>query len=719
MSHALIKGKERFKDRTENESGKSVLLNVEGMCCPDEAELLEKKLKGLNGIRDFDINITSQKVRIEYDPALVSIQEVIKSIAETGMKACLERRENERKRPWYLESKVLFISVCTFLTLTTLSLERLFGLSHQVARVIYGVAIAIGIYYPVKIALAALRVWSFNINTLLVVAAAGAVGLGLWDEAAVLVFVYTWGSILEAYAVDRSRSALKALIELSPKEALVKRDDLEITLPVEEIQVGNVIIIRPGEKIPMDGRVLAGNSSVDQSSITGEPMPVRKAEGDEVFAGSLNQRGSLEVTVTKLFKDTTLARIIHSVEEAQGKKTKYQRFGERFGKLYTPAMFSLALGVMLFPPLIIGGPWEPWFYRGLVVFVVSCSCGLALSVPVSVVTAIGNAARHGILFKGGAYLEAASQLETVVFDKTGTLTIGRPSVTDVVSLNGSSRETLLSIAASIESRSEHPLAEAILRAAREMGIPVKGVEDFESIPGRGVRARLNGDLYYIGSRRLFGELGASITEAEETLARMEAQGKTVVLLGKGERVLGVIGVADQLRKEAGEVIKALKRQGIKRVVMLTGDNEGTAKAIAREAGVDEYLAQLLPEDKVKAVEGLRQRFGRIAMVGDGVNDAPAMAVADIGIAMGTVVTDVAIETGDLVLMSDDLSKIPYALYLSRRAMRNIRQNIIASLAIVTFLVPAALIGWVSLVPGLLINETSALIVISNGLRLLK
>lgn len=701
------------------ESRKSILLNIEGMCCPDEAELLEKKLKGLNGIRDFDINITSQKVRVEYDPALVSIQEVIKSIAETGMKACLERRKDERKRPWYLESKVLFISVCTFLTLTTLILERLFGLSHQVARVIYGAAISIGIYYPAKIALAALRVWSFNINTLLVVAAAGAVGLGLWDEAAILVFVYTWGAILEAYAVDRSRGALKALMELSPMEALVKKGDLEITLPVEEIEVGDVIIIRPGEKVPMDGRVLSGTSSVDQSPITGESMPVKKAEGDEVFAGSLNQRGSLEVTVTKLFKDTTLARIIHSVEEAQAKKTKYQRFGEKFGKVYTPAMFSLALGVMLFPPLIFRGPWEPWFYRGLVVFVVSCSCGLALSVPVSVVTAIGNAARHGILFKGGAYLEALSQLETVVFDKTGTLTIGRPSVTDVVSLDGSSRQTLLSIAASVESRSEHPLAEAILRAAREMGISVKGVEDFESIPGRGARARLNGDLYYIGSRRLFGEIGASLGEAEEKLARMEAQGKTVILLGKGERVLGVIGVADQLRKEAGEAIKALKRQGIKRVVMLTGDNEGTAKAIAEEAGVDDYLAQLLPEDKVKAVEGLRQRFGKIAMVGDGVNDAPAMVVADIGIAMGAAGTDVAIETGDLVLMSDDLSKIPYALYLSRRAMRNIKQNIIASLAIVTFLVPAALIGWISLVPGLLINETSALIVISNGLRLLK
>ncbi|MBI5166523.1 MAG: cation-translocating P-type ATPase, partial [candidate division NC10 bacterium] len=360
-------------DEIERESGKSVLLNIEDMCCPDEAELLEKKLKGLNGIRDFEINLMSQKVRVDYDPALVSIQEVIKSIAETGMRARLERGKAERGRPWYLEPKVIFISICTFLTLSTLFLERLVGFPHQVATYIYGIAIVIGIYYPARIALSALRAWTFNINTLLVVATAGAVTLGLWDEAAVLVFVYTWGAILEAYAVDRSRGALRALMELSPKEALVKREDLEIALPVEEIRVGDVIIIRPGEKIPMDGRVLAGTSSVDQSPITGESMPVRKAEGNEVFAGSLNQRGSLEVTVTKPFKDTTLARIIHSVEEAQAKKTRYQRFGERFGKIYTPAMFSLALAVMLFPPLIFGGPWQPWFYRGLIVFVVSCS----------------------------------------------------------------------------------------------------------------------------------------------------------------------------------------------------------------------------------------------------------------------------------------------------------------------------------------------------------
>jgi Cd2+/Zn2+-exporting ATPase len=564
----------------------------------------------------------------------------------------------------------------------------------------------------------ALRTLTLNIRLLMTIGAIGAIFLGLWEEAALLVFIYSLGDVLEAYAVDKARGAIRALMELVPKEALVLRDGNESVLPTEEIGIGDVVIVRPGEKIPLDGKVVSGSSFVDQAPITGESIPVEKKAEDEVFAGAINQRGSLEIEVTKKSTDTTLARIIHSVEEAQTKKSSYQRFGERFGKYYTPAMFVLGIGVALFPPLLFGGEWSAWFYRALVVFVVSCSCGLALSVPVAVVAAISNAARNGVVFKGGAYLEVAQELKAIAFDKTGTLTIGRPALTDIISYNNFSEEEVLALAGSIESRSEHPLAEAIVRKAKEEEVSLRRLEDFEAMAGLGVKARVNGNLYFVGSGRLFHEKGISLVRAQNQVSRLENEGKTAVLLGDEQTLLGILAVADNLRAEAKEAIKILRKSGIK-TVMLTGDNEGTAKAIAGQAGVDEYLAQLLSEDKVEAVKRLKERFGKVAMVGDGINDAPAMAVSDVGIAMGAAGTDVAMETGDIALMSDDLSKIVYALRLSRRSISNIRQNIIASLAIVALLVPAALIGWLDLVPGLLLNEVSALIVIVNGLRLLR
>ena len=699
---------------------RTITLNVEGMDCADEQEVIEKKMGALKGIRRFDVYLMTRQLKVFYDPAIVSVQDIIKSIAETGMKASLARDKKEREKAWWKEKRQMqLLIVCGALIVIAFLLERI-GLSHESAKAVYGLAILAGVYYPAKMGFSALKTLTLNIRLLMVVGAAGAAALGLWEEAALLVFVYSLGDVLEAYAVDKARGAIRALMELMPKEALVRRNGSEIVLPTEEINIGDVVIVRPGEKIPVDGKVIAGISFVDQSPITGESIPIEKKPDDEVFAGTINQRGSLEIGVTKRASDTTIARIIHSVEEAQAKKSSYQRFGERFGKYYTPAMFVLGIGVAIIPPLLFGGEWQLFIYRGLVVFVVSCSCGLALSVPVSVVAAISNAARHGVLFKGGAYLEVAEKLNAIAFDKTGTLTIGRPVVTDVIPCNNLSGKEVLVLAGSIESRSEHPLAEAVVRKAKEEGVTLmSGLEGFEAITGLGVRAQINGRFYYAGSRRLFLEKGMSLTQAQDDEAsRLEEEGKTVLLLGDEQSLSGILAVADKLRTEAQETIGMLKRLGMN-VVMLTGDNEKTAEGIAHQAGVDEYLAQLLPEDKVKAVRELKTRYGKIAMVGDGVNDAPAMAVSDVGIAMGAAGTDVAMETGDIVLMSDDLSKIPYALRLSQRSIKNIRQNIIASLAIVTFLVPAALFGWISLLPGLILNEASALIVIVNGLRLLK
>jgi len=406
------------------------------------------------------------------------------------------------------------------------------------------------------------------------------------------------------------------------------------------------------------------------------------------------------------------------VEEAQARKSSYQRFGEKFGKYYTPAMFALAFAVAVVPPLMLGG-FSYWFYRGLVVLVVSCSCGIALSVPVAVVAAIGNAARHGILVKGGVYLEIAEKLKAIAFDKTGTITIGKPSVTDIIPLNNQTEETILQLAASIECHSEHALGETIVSQAKERRLNLQAVDVFESLPGMGAKAKIGACEYYIGNKRLFSQYTIPVDKIQAQISELEKQGKTVVLLGIREEPIGIIAVADRVKAEAKSIIQMLKHLGIERIIMLTGDNEGTAAEIARETDIDEYYARLLPEDKVETVKKLKGKYHYIAMVGDGVNDAPAMAEADIGIAMGAAGTDIAIETSDFVLMSDDLAKIPYIIKLSRRTISNIRQNIIVSLLIIAFLVPVAICGWIGLVPGILINEIGGLIVIANGLRLLR
>ncbi|MFN3531140.1 MAG: heavy metal translocating P-type ATPase [Candidatus Brocadia sp.] len=732
-------------------------LIIEGMDCQDEVTIIEKKLKSLSGIKNFEIYLATQGVKVVCDPSLISIQQIIRSIAETGMRASVVK-EARAKIAWWKEKRIIALSICGLFTLTAFILEKL-GLKGIVTIILHSAAIIFGGYYPAKMAFGALKTLTLNIRTLMVTGAVGAVTLGLWEEAATLVFIYLLGDILEIYTVSKSRGALKMLMELAPKEALVRRNGKETVLPVEEVEISDTIIIRPGEKIPLDGKVIKGYSSVDQSPITGESIPAEKKEGDDIFAGTFNQRGVLEVMVTKLSKDTTLAKIIHSVEEAHARKSSYQRFGEKFGKYYTPTMFALAFVVATIPPLFWGG-FSYWFYRGLVVLVVSCSCGIALSVPVAVVAAIGNAARHGVLVKGGVFLEIAAKLKAIAFDKTGTITIGKPSVTDIIPLNNNqTEETILQLAASIENYSEHPLGETIVSKAKERELNLRTVDSFESITGMGAKAKIGDCEYFIGNKRLFSQLLTSgevsrnrlttpvspcplsptMSEIEEErggepgvmkksqkidkilaqISELENQGKTVILLGSQKELLGIIAVADRVRVEAKNVVQTLKHAGIERVIMLTGDNEGTAAEIARETGIDEFYAKLLPEDKVETVKRLKEKYHCIAMVGDGVNDAPAMAESDAGIAMGAAGTDIAIETSDFVLMSDDLAKIPYIISLSRRTISTIRQNIVTSLLIIAFLVPVALCGWIGLVPGLLINEIGGLIVIANGLRLLR
>ncbi len=693
---------------------KEIILYIEGLDCEDEARLIRAALKGLKGISSFEINTVAGTLKASFDDNVIKEKDLIRAVSSTGMKARKKRKEGA-KGPWWRESRILTLSVCGIIIFFTLILEHIFQLSHGKAIVLYGAATIAGGYFPAKMGILALKTLRPNIRTLMVVGAVGAAALGLWEESALLVLIYSLGDVLEAYAADRVRGAVRALMDIAPGTALVRREGREEVVKAEEVSPGDVVIIRPGGKIPLDGVILKGATFVDQSPITGESMPVQKASGDEVFAGSINQRGAVEVRVTRPFRDTTLGRIIHYVEEAEARKSSYQRFGETFGLYYTPLMFVLALAVIILPTILYGN-FGGWFYRGLVVLVVSCSCGIALSIPVAVVAAVANAARHGVLIKGGAFLEAASRIRAVAFDKTGSITIGRPVVTDIIPFSDIGEDRLLGLAASIESRSEHVLAEAILTMAKEKQVSLYELKDFEAVPGLGARAVILGKQFCIGSR-VFCE--GMEGPAEEKVKGLEAEGKTVMLLTGDEDLLGAIAVRDELRPETVEAVRLLKDKAVEHVVMLTGDNEEVARAVAHEAGMDRYLAGLMPEDKVKAIKGLQKEYGFVAMVGDGVNDAPAMVTSDVGIAMGAAGTDVAIETGDIVLMSDDLLKIPFAIELSKRTVSIIKQNIGLSLIVIAFLVPMALLGRVGLVPGLLINEIGGVLVILNGLRLLR
>jgi Cd2+/Zn2+-exporting ATPase len=490
-------------------------------------------------------------------------------------------------------------------------------------------------------------------------------------------------------------------------------------MPVDEVRVGDLIIVRPGEKIPLDGRVHEGSSHVNQAPVTGESLPAEKLRGDEVFAGSINGRGALEVEVTRLRRDSTLARIIHLVEQAQAQRAPSQTFVDRFARVYTPAVILLAIILAFVPPLAFGGDWSTWIYRSLVLLVISCPCALVISTPVSIVSALAAAARKGVLIKGGARLERLASVRCVAFDKTGTLTRGRLRVTDIVSVNGARPLDILALAASLESRSEHPIGRAILDRANDDALTLSPVASFQALPGRGAEGSVTGRPVVVGSHRLFEERQMCSPKAEEILDRLETAGRTSVMVGVNGAAVGVIGVADEIRESAADTIQMLRDQGIDHVVLLTGDHESAARALASSIGIDDFRAGLLPEHKLLAVQALRRQYGALAMVGDGVNDAPALAAADVGMAMGVAGSDAALETADIALMADELPKIPYARRLSRATSRNIRANISFSLALKAAFLVMAIAGTATLWMAVVADMGASLIVIANALRLLR
>lgn len=555
------------------------------------------------------------------------------------------------------------------------------------------------------------------------IAVIGAAFIGEWGEGATVVILFAISEALETYSMDKARQSIRTLMDIAPREALIRRGNQELMVEVEDIQPGDIMMIKPGQKIALDGIVAKGFSSVNQAAITGESVPVSKSIGDEVFAGTLNEEGVLEVQVTKRAEDTTIAKIIHLVEEAQAERAPSQAFVDRFAKYYTPIIIMVAFGAAVVPPLFFGAEWSEWIYQGLAVLVVGCPCALVISTPVAIVTAIGNAAKNGVLIKGGIHLEEMGGIKALAFDKTGTLTKGSPAVTDFIPSPGTDSKQLLSAVAALENGSRHPLASAIMKKAEQEGLDYQNieVEDFASITGKGIKGKIGGETCYVGSPNLFDEvLQNGIPEELRTvILDLQNQGKTVMAAGTPAGIMGVIAVADVLRENSRDVIQKLHALGIEKTVMLTGDNLGTAKAIGGQAGVTDIKAELLPSDKLTFIKELREKYHRAGMVGDGVNDAPALAASTVGIAMGGAGTDTALETADIALMADDLGKLPFTVKLSRKAMTIIKQNITFSLGIKLVALLLVIPGWLTLWIAIFADMGATLIVTLNGLRLLR
>ena len=693
------------------------IFKIEGMDCHEEVAILERSLTRLSGLEALDADVVGQRLRVKYDAAKLTTAGIAEAVARTGMRAWLEHEE-PRPAGASSHSRLRLVQLSGGALASGLLLQVL-GISAVPLWLPFAGAIALGVGPIAKRGVAALRARALDINVLMLVAVAGAIVLGEWGEAASVVFLFALAQFLESRAMDRARGAIRALMELSPAEAVVRRNGSTASVAVEQVRLGEIVLVRPGEKIPLDGRVVSGTSHVNQAPVTGESLPVEKDPGADVFAGTINGRGALEVEVTRLQGDSTLARIIHLVERAQAQRAPTQTFVDRFARVYTPIVLALAVLVALVPPLVLGAAWSEWFYRALVLLVISCPCALVISTPVSIVSALAAAARKGVLIKGGARLERLAAIKCLAFDKTGTLTKGQVRVHDVVPLDGLPSSEVLRLAASLELHSEHPNGRAIVTRAAEREIAPVPPDGFQALPGRGAEGRVGGRAVVVGSHRLFEERGLCSPPAEAALAQITARGAGTVLVASDGRPVGIIGVADEAREAARGAVDLLRTHGIGPIVVLTGDNEAAAKTLADDLGLDAWKAGLLPEDKVAAVHELRARHGALAMVGDGVNDAPALASADVGIALAVAGTDAALETADVALMSDELMKIPYAIRLSRATARNIKANIAFSLVLKGAFLAMAVAGAATLWMAVVADTGASLIVIANALRLLR
>ena len=702
---------ETFPTRGARSDRETLRFRVASGSCLDCAGDVHGTLSALPGAQDVEVLTGADVITVQHDGRLDA--DTVRRAASRHNLTLVGDAEQvvEDERPWWRDRFVMTMALAAVLLAVTLVGE--YVAHSEIVATVFGFAtVAVGGAHYVKEALEALRARRLVFVQLLVLAVIGAIALGVVEEAAMLVVVYSLGEVLEAWVAHRARRSLRSLMDLVPATAhRLRADGADEVVPVRALAVGDRVLVRPGERLPTDGIVASGSSAVDQSAVTGESIPVEVTRGHEVFGGTVNGKGALTVIVDHPYEDTMLARVIRQVEDAQANKGSAQRFADRFGQKYTPTVVAVAIAVGLVGSLATGDVTE-WLYRALVILVVACSCALVISVPTAIVAAVTRGARDGILIRGGAFLEALADVKTVAFDKTGTLTLGRPRVTDVVSLNGLPDTDVLRLAAAVEAASEHPLAGAVLSAARDRGVGWPHATEVVAEPGVGVRARVGSDELFVGR--------AGVLEAGNgEVTALRHDGKTVIALLRNGEALGVVAVADELRPDARDVVARLHEAGVERVVMLTGDHEQVAQAISRQVDIDDFRAGLLPADKSRAVEELRAQHGAVAMVGDGINDAPALAHADVGIAMGASGTTVALETADVALMADELHKLPDAIALARRAMINVHQSVTLSLISVVALIAAGMAGWLTLTTGLLLNEGSALLIIANGLRLLR
>jgi Cd2+/Zn2+-exporting ATPase len=708
------------------------------MDCAGCAATVERALRGLDGVQDVHVDVVGGKVRVGYTNDRLVFGDMANAIRRAGY-TVVDPTRNDASAGTFRKRHALFLmTLASGVSFALAMLAKWLGLPATVELALLGVATIAGGWFVVPRGVRAAMHRALDMNFLMSVAGLGAWLIGQPEEAAATLFLFAVAELLESRSMDRARRAIHMLMELSPAEATVRRGGRELRVPADDVAVGESVVVRPGEKLPVDGEVTSGRSAVNQAPITGESMPVDRASGDTVFAGSLNGQGLLVIRSTKRASDTTLARIIHAVEEAQASRAPSQRFVDRFARVYTPIVVAAAVLLAVLPPLVSDASWESWIYRALTMLVVACPCALVISTPVSIASGLAGAARAGILIKGGAHLEHLADVTTLAMDKTGTLTEGRPTLTDVVPLNEATTVELLTRALAVERYSEHPLARAIVTHSRRAGASMLEPVIFEALPGQGARAEVQlvpgdpGTLVEVrvGNTRLLDGLDSIAEHARATMHRLEAEGKTAVVVlerplaspeepgerSAATRVVGVLAIADRPRPEARRALAAIHALGVRRLVMLTGDNEGTARAIAAELGVDEVHATLLPEDKVRVVRDLLVQGERVAFVGDGVNDAPALATATVGIAMGAAGTDVAIETADVALMADDLDKLALAIRLARRTSVIIRQNIVVALAIKAVFLVLAVGGWATLWMAVAADMGGSLIVVANGLR---
>jgi Cd2+/Zn2+-exporting ATPase len=685
---------------------------LEGLDCSDCAAKLEKKLLAIPDVVTATINFGAGKLTITHTNTTESI---IKIIHQSGYGIAA----NDPKQPakqWWHDARIIATAISGFF-LSIATIWDMSGSNSQLIIPLYLTAMLAGGYHVAKSGIYGLRSYTLDSNFLMTVAAIGAAAIGEWSESATVVFLFSLGNTLQSYTMDKTRQSLRTMMQFAPREALIRRDNLEQVLPIEEIQIEDVILVKPGEGIAMDGIVMNGLSTVNQAAITGESIPIEKKIGDDVYAGTMNEQGFLEIRVTKLAKDSTLSKIIHLVEEAQAAKAPMQQFVDVFAKYYTPLVIIGTLLLLLVPWLIFHQPFETWFYRSLILLVISCPCALVISTPVSIVSAIGNASRQGILIKGGVFLEKMSTIKAIAFDKTGTLTYGRPVVTDILPLCDMSADQLLLLAASVENLSEHPIAQAIVNKAKPLEL--KPVTLFKILMGKGAQGDIDGQTIYTGNTRLFIDLGQQVSLPISKITNLEQQGKTVILLGTRDALFGLIAVADTLRDTSKAALQKLRDTGIENLFMLTGDNQYTAKNIGTQLELNAVYSELLPQDKVSTIKELTKQYSTVAMIGDGINDAPALAVSTIGIAMGTTGSDTALETADIALMNDDLTKLSYLITLSRKTLTIIKQNITFSLVVKLLFIALTLVGFSNLWMAVFADTGAALLVIANGMRLMR